>query len=87
MNCLVGDTTISVTQLVVAVDGLSVVMKKGSAAETCVSTLGGLSVGQLRWMFSAETSAELTAAGLDMSSITPNGDGDDTTHKLSLIHI
>ena len=58
-------------------------MKKGSAAETCVSTLGGLSVGQLRWMFSAETSAELTAAGLDMSSITPNGDGDDTTHKWS----
>ena len=34
-------------------------------------------------MFSAETSAELTAAGLDMSSITPNGDGDDTTHKWS----
>jgi phosphate transport system substrate-binding protein len=83
LNCLVGDTTISVTQLVVAVDGLSVVMKKGSAAETCVNTLGGLSVGQLRWMFSAETATELTAAGLDMSSITPNGDGDDATHKWS----
>ena len=83
LDCLVGDTSISVTQLVVAVDGLSVVMKKGSAAETCVNTLGGLSVGQLRWMFSAETSADLTAAGLDMSSITPNGDGDDTTHKWS----
>ncbi len=83
LNCLVGDTTITVTQLVVAVDGLSVVMKKGSAAETCVNTLGGLSVGQLRWMFSAETAAELTSAGLDMSSITPNGDGDDTTHKWS----
>ena len=83
LDCLVGDTSISVTQLVVAVDGLSVVMKKGSAAETCVSSIGGLSVGQLRWMFSAETSAELTAAGLDMSSITPNGDGDDTTHKWS----
>jgi len=83
LDCLVGDTSITVTQLVVAVDGLSVVMKRGSAAETCVTTLGGLSVGQLRWMFSAETSSELTAAGLDMSSITPNGDGDDATHKWS----
>ena len=29
LNCLVGDTSITVTQLVVAVDGLSVVSKKG----------------------------------------------------------
>ena len=45
--------------------------------------MGGVTPDQLRWMFSAETAAELTAAGLDMSAVTPNGDGDDATHKWS----
>ena len=83
MDCLVGDTSRSARQIVVAMDGLSVVMKKGGAAETCVNGMGGLTVNQLRWMFSAETAAELTADGLDMSAVTPNGDNDDTTHKWS----
>ena len=94
MDCLVGDTSRSARQIVVAFDGLSVVMKKGGAAETCVNGMGGLTPDQLRWMFSAETAAELVAAGLDMSTVTPNADGDDSTHKwselsanLSLIHI
>jgi phosphate transport system substrate-binding protein len=83
LECAVGDTSITVTQLVVAVDGLSVVMKSGGAAQQCVETIGGLSVAQLRWMFSAETSTELAAAGLDMSSVIPNSDDDDATHKWS----
>ena len=83
VECAVGDTSITVTQLVVAVDGLSVVTKKGGAADMCIQQMGGLTVAQLRWIFSAETATELTAAGLDMSSVTPNGDNDDSTHKWS----
>ena len=83
VECAVGDTSITVTQLVVAVDGLSVVTKKGGAADMCIQQMGGLTVAQLRWIFSAETAAELTTAGLDMSSVTPNGDNDDSTHKWS----
>ena len=49
----------------------------------CIQQMGGLTVAQLRWIFSAETAAELTTAGLDMSSVTPNGDNDDSTHKWS----
>ena len=83
LDCLVGDSSRDVAQFQVAIDGLSVVMKKGGAAETCVNGMGGLTPDQLRWMFSAETAAELTAAGLDMSAVTPNGDNDDSTHKWS----
>ncbi|DAC10013.1 MAG TPA: hypothetical protein D7I09_04705, partial [Candidatus Poseidoniales archaeon] len=64
-------------QCVVAVDGLSVVVKKGSAAETCINGMGGLTQAQLRWVFSAETAAEMTAAGVDVSAAVPNSDGDD----------
>ena len=41
-DCLKGDTSIDAAQFVVAVDGLSVVVKKGSAAETCINGMGGL---------------------------------------------
>jgi phosphate transport system substrate-binding protein len=78
-SCLVGDTSITVTQLVVAFDGLSVVVKQGGAADQCINGIGGLTAAQLRWIFSAETDAEMTDAGLDLSSVTPNSDGDETT--------
>ena len=83
MSCLKGDTSLEARQIVVAYDGLSVVVKKGGAAETCVNGMGGLTVDQLRWIFSAETAAEMTAAGIDVSAAVPNSDGDDTTHKWS----
>ncbi|GIR07791.1 MAG: hypothetical protein CM15mP18_1200 [Methanobacteriota archaeon] len=83
MSCLKGDTSLEARQIVVAYDGLSVVVKKGGAAETCVNGMGGLTVDQLRWIFSAETAAEMTAAGVDVSAAVPNSDGDDATHKWS----
>ncbi|MDA0878345.1 MAG: substrate-binding domain-containing protein, partial [archaeon] len=52
MSCLSGDTTLEARQIVVAYDGLSVVVKKGGAAQTCVEGMGGLTVDQLRWIFS-----------------------------------
>ncbi|MEC9173620.1 MAG: substrate-binding domain-containing protein, partial [Candidatus Thermoplasmatota archaeon] len=76
MSCLKGDTTRKAIQLVVANDGLSVVMKKGGAAESCVNSVGGLTVDQLRWMFSSKTATELAADGWDSSSLG-NPDSDD----------
>ena len=73
-NCL--DSDITVTQLVVAIDGLSVVVKKGGAADQCITSMGGLSMAQLRWIYSDWTESELEADGLVMSSITPNNDDD-----------
>ena len=65
-NCL--DSDITVTQLVVAIDGLSVVVKKGGAADQCITEMGGLSMGQLRWIFTDWTESELTDDGLNMTS-------------------
>jgi phosphate transport system substrate-binding protein len=81
-HCLKGDTSIQVTQLPVGLDGLSVVVKKGGAADTCVSTMGGLTVDQVRWIYSDYTAAELVATGWDSNSLA-NSDGDDSTHLWS----
>jgi len=70
------DSDVTVTQLIVAIDGLSVVVKKGGAADQCISSMGGLSMAQLRWMYSDWTEAELEADGLIMSSVTPGNDND-----------
>jgi len=68
--------------LQVAIDGLSVVTQKGGDGDLCIQELGGLTVDQLRWIFSSYTEAELEASGWDASSIA-NSDGDDATHLWS----
>ncbi|MEL0313346.1 MAG: substrate-binding domain-containing protein, partial [Candidatus Poseidoniales archaeon] len=76
-SCANSDVT--VTQLVVAIDGLSVVMKKGGAADQCITDMGGLSMAQLRWIYSDWSEDDLAnheKGGLDMNSTTPNNDGD-----------
>ena len=73
------NTDVTITQLVVAYDGLSVVMKKGGAADQCVTDMGGLSMAQLRWIFSDWSEEDLAnheEGGLNMSSTTPNNDDD-----------
>ena len=67
-----------VTQIVVGIDGLAVVVAKNSAGHNCIvdPTMGGLTLAQLRWMFTDMTDAQLAAAGLDMTSVLPNDDGD-----------
>lgn len=44
--------------------------------------MGGLTLGQLRWIFSSYTEEELTGTGWDPASIA-NSDGDDSTHLWS----
>ena len=76
-SCLSSDIT--VTQLVVAIDGLSVVVKKGGAADQCISAMGGLSMAQLRWIFSDWSETDLAnheKGGLNMNSTTPSNDDD-----------
>ena len=76
-SCLSSDIT--VTQLVVAIDGLSVVVKKGGAADQCISAMGGLSMAQLRWIFSDWSETDLAnheEGGLNMASTTPSNDDD-----------
>ena len=76
-SCLSSDIT--VTQLVVAIDGLSVVVKKGGAADQCISAMGGLSMAQLRWIYSDWSETDLANhedGGLNMNSTTPSNDDD-----------
>ena len=54
-------------------------MKKGGAADQCVTDMGGLSMAQLRWIFSDWSEEDLAnheKGGLDMNSTTPNNDDD-----------
>ena len=76
-SCASSDVT--VTQLIVAIDGLSVVVKKGGIADQCTSDMGGLSMAQLRWIYSDWSEDDLAnheEGGLEMNSTTPNNDGD-----------
>ncbi len=73
------NSAITVTQLPVAIDGLSVVVKKGGAADVCISEMGGLTMAQLRWIYSDWTETDLANnedGGLIMSSVAPNNDND-----------
>jgi phosphate transport system substrate-binding protein len=66
----------------VAIDGISVVTLAGGAAATCIEGLGGLTLDQLRWIFSNYTSEMLEGTGWDPTSLV-SSDGDDTTHLWS----
>jgi phosphate transport system substrate-binding protein len=82
-DCKKGDTSIDAIQIEVAIDGLSVATKLGGVGgAACIELLGGLSVDQLRWIYSSYTEAQLSSTGWDSSSV-PLSDGDDTTHKWS----
>ncbi|KAL7575238.1 hypothetical protein ACA910_018720 [Epithemia clementina (nom. ined.)] len=71
-----------VTQIEVAIDGLSVVTASSGIAHECIEALGGLTRDQLRWIFSSFTTAELQADGWVESSV-PFLDTDDKSHLWS----
>lgn len=82
-KCLIG-TKPSVIQIDVAIDGLTVIIKKSSLPDVCIKALGGLTFAQLRWIFSSYTVAKLTATGWSASALA-NSDGSDKTHLFSEI--
>lgn len=76
----------SVVQIDVAIEGLSIVVPTGGVGEECIAILGGgLTLDQLRWMYSGFTTDQLVESGWDQSSLQ-NDDGDDTTHFWSELH-
>lgn len=82
-ECLTGDKDRSAIQIDVAIDGISITTKKGGIANDCIDTLGGLTIDQLRWIFSDYSSAQLVATGWDMEDAIPNSDGKEATHLWS----
>ena len=57
----------------------ALMVKSGGQTEACLQTLGGLSMGQVRWIASGSTKSTLTSSGempaLNWDSVVPNDDG------------
>ena len=81
-ECLKGDTSRSVIQIDVAIDGLSVATQSGGFATECIREMGGLTTDQLRWIFSSYNESQLEATGWDPTSLA-NSDGNSSTHLWS----
>ena len=80
-QCAIG-TKPKVVQIDVAIDGLTVILKKGSLPDVCIKALGGLTFPQLRWIFSSYTSSKLAATGWPTTALA-NSDKNDKTHLFS----
>ncbi len=82
-KCLIG-TKRTVRQFPVAIDGITFAYPLGGAAAKCLPNLPGkgLTVDQLRWMYSSYTIAQLEANGWNKNALT-NSDGKDSTHLWS----
>lgn len=81
-DCLKGDTDRSGIRIDVALDGIVIALPRNSVGYECVHTMGGLSLDQVRWIYSGHTEEELTKSGWQPSSL-PNSDGDPGTHLWS----
>lgn len=77
-ECLKGDTARSGLEIDIVLDGITIVTAEGGASSKCVETLGGLTIEQLRWIFSNYTDSELQDTNWDPSAI-PNSDNDEST--------
>ena len=74
-----GETTRSAIQIDVAIDGLTVAVKELGPAWDCIQILGGLSIDQLRWIYSDYTDSQLENSGWDPKSLK-NSDSNSQTH-------
>lgn len=79
--CNIGSQDRTITQIDVAIDGLTVAVLNGGLASKCFRSLegSGLTIDQLRWIFSNYTTPQLIAAGWDPTSV-PFDDGYAITH-------
>jgi len=80
-DCL-GDRSSSAIQIEVGIDGITIVLAIGSEGEECVRHLGGLTMDQLRWMYSSYNDTELENSGWDPSCLS-NNDFNTSTHLWS----
>ena len=81
-DCVAGDETRSAVQIDVALDGITVMFPVGSIGERCVKLLGGLTMDQLRWIYSSYTDEELEMTGWAPESLK-HSDRDPSTHLWS----
>jgi ABC-type phosphate transport system substrate-binding protein len=82
--CNQGTKTRTVTQVEVAIDGLTIVLVNGGLVAQCLRKLPGrgFTIDQLRWIYSNYTQAQLIASGWKATALN-NSDGNDATHKWS----
>jgi ABC-type phosphate transport system substrate-binding protein len=80
-KCLIGTGGREVTQIDVAIDGLTVALINGGLAAQCLRRRegAGLSIDQLRWIYSNYSKAQLIASGWDASSVVD--DGNETSYR------
>ena len=81
-HCLQGDQDRSAIQIDVARDGVAVAVHRNGPARKCINILGGLTMDQLRWMFTSYSDSELEETGWDPSCLQ-NSDGNSATHLWS----
>lgn len=81
-ECRQGDITRSSFKVDVALDGITMIVQKGSRADECQEVLGGFTLDQLRWMFSNYDEAQLTETGWNAGALR-NSDHNPSTHKWS----
>jgi len=78
MECL--SSSVELVEVPIGRMPASLFVKANGSAENCLSTIGGLSMGQLRWIFSGGSDFVLSqdswAPGMDLGSIAPNDDSD-----------
>ena len=80
--CNIGTKGRPVTQIDVAIDGVTIALNGGAAAQ-CIQdqTNGvGLTIDQLRWMYSNYSKAQLIQSGWSNTAI-PFDDNNETSHK------
>jgi ABC-type phosphate transport system substrate-binding protein len=88
-KCVQGNQSRTVTQVEVAIDGLTVVLVNGGLVARCVRnniTGKGLTIDQLRWIYSNYTRAQLIASKWSPSALA-NSDNNDTTHLWSELNV
>lgn len=66
-------------QIRVGAEGIIVETPIDSPAAWCIELLGGLTVHQLRWIYTSLPESQLDHSGWDVNSV-PFSDGDDSTH-------
>lgn len=81
-KCIIGVPSRSLVKINVANDGITLATRIGGVAQDCISILGGLTIDQIRWMYTDYTDLQLQETGWDPRSLR-NTDNDSRTHKWS----
>lgn len=81
-ECVQGDPDRSAIQIAVAIDGLTVAVQNNGIAARCIQLLKGLTMGQLRWVYSSYSEQELEKTGWDPREV-PFTDNNPGTHLWS----